>query len=642
MSLKNHPEFLQDIFGNEMNGERSKSYTFRGFRLDIDERRLLRGGEVIPLTPKNFDLLALLVINAGHLVEKEELMQSVWPDTFVEEANLSRAIHGLRRALGERHGGGKFIETVAKKGYRFVAEVNEGFERDDRSDADQNIEKFEAAERVERTTSSPSRALLFAAGLAVAASLLGFIAFTWKSTPAVVSAEQVSIAILPFRPINAQVRDEVFELGFADSMIAQLNQSKNLRVRALSSIRGYMDLNQDAVAIGREQQVDYVVEANYLVVGGRLRVTARLIRVNDGAVIKTFEQESSEHDTFAAGSSIVAKIGPELLTNLNFKPVQFAANWGTSNEEARRHYFQGLNLADKRTRKDAENAIAEFEKAVAIDPGYALAFVGLGYAHTSVRVNGGDTLVHCPKALAAVERGLAIDPGLAEGYSILAMNQHSCQWNQQAAELSHQKALELGQNSSFVHRFYGIFLTHLGRADESIEQIKLARDLDPKLLFNEKLLGRALFFARQYDEAIAQLVRVRERDSNDAEQTRFIYLAYEMKYEPEPALEYLAIAETLKGTDPAEIERWKSIFSQSGWTGVSRRRLEFENQRASAANYGMIVSLAAQLGERDLAFEFLAKEIPLNGLFMAQLKVDPTLDNLRSDDRYRDIAKRFE
>lgn len=640
MSLKKTPDFLQDLFRNEMDDKRANSYSFRGFRLDIDERRLLNNGLGVPLTPKNFDLLAVLVTRAGCLVEKHELMETVWADTFVEDANLSRAVHTLRRALGEGQNGGKFIETVAKKGYRFVADVRaEGepvakFVEDDRP----------AIDSKSATGSDPhsSPRLVFAClALLLALCLGAFIAFTWKTEPAKISARSISIAILPFRPINTQVRDEVFELGFADSMIAQLERAKSVEVRPLTAIRGYTDLSQDATAIGREQKADYVVESNYLSAGGKFRVTSRLIRVHDSAVIETFEQESHEADTFAAGSSIVAQIGPQLLSNLNLKPVQFASTWGTANEEARRHYFQGLNLTDKRTRKDAESAVAEFERAVAIDPNYALGYVGLAYAHTSVRVNGGDTLIHCPKAREALERGLALDPNNAEGYSILGMNQHSCGWNQRAAEISHKKALELGPNSSFVHRHYGIYLTNMGRPDESIEHIRLATNLDPKLLFNEKLLGRALFFARRYDDAIAQLVRVRERDPNDPEQARFIYLAYEMKNEPQNALKFLLITEAIKGTDAAEMERWKSIFTQTGWNGVLKRRLDFEKSRESENNFSLIASLASQLGEKEIAFEYIAKEVPLNRLFMAQLYVEPTLDPIRDDPRYEELAKRF-
>ena len=182
---------------------------------------------------------------------------------------------------------------------------------------------------------------------------------------------------------------------------------------------------------------------------------------------RRWNDQESDESRFNAGKAVVSKIGPDLLARLNLVSSGPSAKWGTTSEAAWRRYNRGEALANKRSYEAGIQAIEAFEEAIKLDPEYALAYVGLAFAHTTARVNGGDTAVHCPKAREAVEYALQLDHNTAEGHSILAMNQHSCEWNHAAAESSHRKVLDFGPNSSFVHRFYGIFLTALGRGDET-------------------------------------------------------------------------------------------------------------------------------------------------------------------------------
>ncbi len=457
--------------------------------------------------------------------------------------------------------------------------------------------------------------------------------------------------ILPFNSSDEGDRDELKVRGYALVLINQLKQSKSLNTVQYSAIKNFTDGKQDAVAIGKKLNAEYVLESNYKTSGGRLWITSELHNVNSGLVEETYSDEDIDlADKFKQLKTFVAGVEKKLVLKFNLEPFNFAQMRGTTNEEAQGFYFQGMNLTDKRRREDAEKAVLDFEEAIRLDPEYADAYVGLAYAHTTAKVNGADVPSHCAKAREAVERALNLDANLAEAYSILAMNQHSCLWQQTEAENSHRKAIELAPNSAFTHRFYGIFLTHLGRVDESVKEIKKAIELEQTSLFSRKQLGRALFFGRKYDDAIEQLKKTRELDSNDDEQSRFIYLAYEMKSDYENAFEWFLKTEEIKQAaqtekteddKKAEINAWRKVYAESGWQGVLRRRLEFAEQmeKAGGDSFGEIASLAAQLGEKDKAFDYLGKEIAKARLFATQVLVDPTLDTMRSDPRFDDLIR---
>jgi len=632
MSLENIPSFLLNFSECEMNGAEKHFYKFKSFRLDVGERQLFNETKAVAVTPKAFDVLVTLIERRGHLVEKDELMKLIWADSFVEEANLPRIVHTLRKTLGEDSNGNKFIETVPTKGYRFIAEV---FEEIIPSAETEIAKPFTANQK----NSKP----FLLAGLAILllTALVSFFLSVWNTNNLSGVGNQLTIAVLPFNPISEDNRDEANDLGFAMLLINQLNQSKNLKVRGFSTIKNYTDSKQDSVAIGKKLKADYVLESNYLVKGGRLLITSELHNVSNGTVEETFSYEAALTDRFTAGDVIVSKISKDLLAKLNLEPVNFTAKRGTSNEEAFRLYMHGINLTDKRRREDAEKAIEDFENAVKLDPNFALAYAGLAYAHTTVKVNGGDAQFHCGKALETAQKALSLDAGLADAYSILGMNQHSCQWNQTAAEESLRKAVELAPNSASAHRFYGIFLTNIGRGEESVKEMKSAYELDPTSLFTQKQIGRALFYSRKYDEAIAQIKQTRELDTNDAEQAGYICVSYEMKGDYANALEWFLIIEQINGAEKPQIDSWKKIFAEAGWQGVLRQKLELAEQKTDGKNFGEIASLAARLGEKDKALENLAKEMPRERLFTAQITVDPTFDSLRSDARFPEIIKRW-
>lgn len=665
MSLENLPDLLLNISHRDVKPEEMHCYRFKSFTLKPIERQLFDGDRRIALTPKAFDVLTLLIDNAGHLVSKEALMESLWADSFVEEANLARLVHTIRKTLGEDENGGKFIETVPTKGYRFVAQVEKVAvtpREDGDSFATDGSEEFwpdrlESATLIDtqpvsrslRNKRAASRWLFVGLSIFVVLGLVAaFAAWRNNNTSNTVTAKDqpISIAVLPFRPISTAGTDPAYDLAFANSVIADLNQSKSLRVRPFSTMRTYTDITQDPIAIGQERGTDYVLESNYLSTGGRLQVTSNLFNVRTGSVDGTFQYEGGDTDLYAAGRNVAAKIVPLVLAKLNL-PAAVPGNRGTENEEAWRSYLQGMILSNKRTVEDAEKALDEFNNAIRLDPNYAMAYMGLAHALQTKLTNGGERKELCGPAREAEKKALELDPTLGDALGFLATNRMLCTWEITEAEAEYRRAVELSPNSANVRRFYAVNITNEKRFDEALEHLRIARELDPNNPFNEKLIGRVLFFARRWDEAIEQSIKAKALVP-EAEQTSFVYMSYEMKGDLEKAFEWFLIVKSLDGESEADLNAWRQVYAESGWQGVLRRRLErdledektVDNINRHARLLEEITTLSVQLGEYDRAFEYMNKAADSYVLFSGQMPVNPYLDPVRSDPRYKAIMAR--
>jgi DNA-binding winged helix-turn-helix (wHTH) protein/TolB-like protein/tetratricopeptide (TPR) repeat protein len=658
MSLKNVPSFLLNFSEGEMSRKEMHSYTFKSFRLDLAERLLLNNNNPVPLTPKAFDVLVFLVEHSGHLVEKDELMQTVWADSFVEEANISRIIHTLRKALGEDENGNKYIETVAKSGYRFVAKVNTVSEPGAVATgflqpvAKNPVAIARGSDLLHDETATPpldkpkhpARIILFTVGFASAIFLILLLSFNFRSGSSAGPNDVKSIAVLPLKPLTADNREPIFELGIADSLILKLSSANNLIVRPLSATRQYADIEQDALAAGREQQVDYVLASNYQIADGKIRITSQLINVQSGLVEEVFKDERENSSGFAVQDAVAANIGQSVLKRLNREPNNFSPKRYTTNEEAYRLYLQGTALADKRNRTDVEKAIEYFEQAVRLDPNYALAYAGLANAHTAMALEGGNNRrEQYPKAKAAIEKALAIDDNLAEAHSYSGEIKFVFEWDFAGAESEHRKAIELNPNSSAAHRMYALLLNQpLGRFDESIQEIKIAIDLEPASVLNHKIYGQSLYYAHRYDEAIAGLKRTFEMDAEFSTVHKFLINSYRAKGDEAQAFEWFVRQRIQFGDKPDEIQSWKTIYAKSGWRGVFERQLEQakEDEKNGKPNYMWLAFYSVELEQREPAFAYLEKAFGERKWAMTTLKVEPRFDSLRSDPRFDDLVRR--
>ena len=644
MSLENDWRIIQDLSANSMGGENGGFIEFGNFRLDLTERELLRDGVPIPLTIKAFELLTYLVQNAGHTVTKEELVNAVWPDAFVEEANVTRIVHTLRKTLGEGEPQREFIRTVPKRGYRFVEEVNASGATNDEIWPNTIEEPSTEVPTIERGYKSYLFLGISAALLLTVVAVLLFTLRTTNSSPPQVKPK--SIAVLPFRVITSDGRDDDRDLAFAKDTITGLLQSKDLRVLSVSAIRGYRDETQDPLVIGRERGVDYVLESTYLVVNGQLDVTSNLFDVQNGSVIATVEYQGEYKDLITASRNIAAKVVPGLLAKLHLETL-VPIYHSTENEEALRSYLQGIMLSNKRTVEDAEKALAEFEKAVRLDPNYAEGYMGLAFALSTKFVNGGERDPICERWTEAANKALELDPSSGDALTMVATNKRDCSFDIEGSNRDFERALALSPNSVIVRQFTAVHIMNEGRFDEALEHLRIAREIEEKSIFTQKLLGRVYFFARRYDAAIGQSSNAKDLDP-EVEQTSFVFQSYELKGDLEQAMEWFLVVRSLDGEKDEELNEWRATYAASGWQGVLRRRLEralelertTESVNKRARSLEEITTLSIQLGDYDRAFEYMNKAVDQYALFANQLLVNPYLDPIRSDPRYQAILAR--
>ncbi len=636
-------------------------YDFGSFRLDPIKRCLLRDGEVVSLTPKAFDTLLVLLERRGQTLTKDELMQQVWQDVAVEENNLTQNISTLRKVLGDGNGNGQYIVTIPKQGYRFVAEVTEVGEAaapdsaTDKPEALQGVATASAAAaqllpaNADESLTQPAvkaqpktTMILFAIGFVSAVLLVVWLAFNLPSKTSFKANKVNSIAVLPVKPITTASRDELYEVGIADSLILRLNAMQGLIVRPLSATRRYSDLNQDPLAAGKEQQVDYVLAANYQLLGGKIRFTAQLFNVASGQIEQVFKGEKEAGDVFAVQDVIAGDIGNQLQARFGTPSTILAAKRGTTNEEAYRLYLHGKNLTARRSAADAQKAIETFEQAIRLDPNFARAYAGLASAYSSTAtLRGGDApRDQFEKATAAVAKALELDNTLSEAYVSRGSLQQTYQRDWEAAEKDLLRAIELEPNNDSAHGGYAGLLARSGRFDEAMTEIELALAIDPGSLSNQRDRGRYLYFARRYDEAIVQLKRALEVDKNFLTAYGWLWQAYEMKGDYAGAYEWFMRGQ--KHRTPENVEPLQKAYKTSGWQGVKQKQLEIEKQKENqpSGRYFTIARFCALLGDKEQAFAYLHKAIEKGESQPVMLKVEPAFDSLRGDPRFDELLKR--
>jgi DNA-binding winged helix-turn-helix (wHTH) protein/TolB-like protein/Flp pilus assembly protein TadD len=655
-----------------MSTNRRHFYDFGPFRVDELERVLLRGEDVVPLTPKAFEILLVLVESSGHVLTKEQLMKRVWPDSFVEEANLSHNIYKLREALGEGRDGEKFIETLPRRGYRFVAKVTEMDDQgsdlivEEHSRARIVVEEDDASENlIEAPTAPPmqSRALqsrigshrgprakptlvvvgaVVLIGFAVAASVYFFSVKRSRST--LNGAPVSSIAVLPFKPLAANDRDESLEMGMADSLISRLSNIKNLKVRPFSAVRRYTKLEDEVARAGSELNVDAVLDGSIQKAGDRVRVSVRLVKVDGAVVIWTEHFDEKFTDIFAVQDAISRRVGNQLAPKLNGEEKRGIGKPGTANTDAYTAYVKGRFFFRKFTPADHQRAAHYFNEAIARDRNYALAYAGLADTYASAAVNNWIPSKEAyPLAKTAVRKALELDSSLAEVHVTSGAIAVFYDLDWAAAEREYQQAMELNPNYPETYEVYSYLLSCSGRLDEGIEMAKRGLVVDPLSVAISDDVAGAHYWARHYDEAIAQAQKSIELDRSHAAAYVFLGQAYDLKGSYAEAL-----AAYQKAIDLSQ--RTTNIMGLVGHLeAVSGRRSEAlkivkELKEVSADKSVSPYDLAlvyTGLGDKDNAINQLNRAYEERAGWIIAIKVEPMFDPLRSNPRFADLQRRL-
>ena len=617
--------------------EPSPLYEFDAFRIDPNKRVLFRNDEVIPLTAKVFDTLLVLVQNRGRLLPKDELMKLLWPDTFVEEGNLSVNISVLRKALEETPNDHRYILTVPGRGYKFIAEVKENSNGQNHSDK----VKIEAAViAVAKEQPAQLRSSLKTLGAAVITALILFVFLrkdnqspTPVPVPATVPSVK-SIAVLPFRPLTPDEEDSYLGLGMADTLITKLSGIRNLMVRPTSAIQKYSFSSQDSLSVGREQQVDTVLEGSIERFQDSIRITVRLLDVHDGSSIWGYQCDEKQcSNIFELQDLLSEKIADALLLKLtNVQRLALRKHY-TENPDAFELYVKGRYYWNKRTSEGLLKAIDHFSSAVKKDPKYALAYVGLADCYSLgvwyIPIPATEAI---PKLESAAKTALQLDPQLAEAH--LAMgNYHSFLWHWALVKEEIAKAVELNPGYPTAHHWYALCLATAGDPIQAIPQAKIARELDPLSLVINTDLGWVYYLARRYDDAIEQYKKALELDPNFSLTHFDLAFAYSAK-----GMHNEAIAEMKKASD-----RGSDYFGGLGYIyGVAGKKAEalkalHDLTELSKTKYVPPFHFAwiyVGLGEKDQAIAYLQKVYAEHTQHVVDFKMHPMFDPLRNDPRF--------
>ena len=640
-----------------MTAEMKGLYQFGPYRLEVARRRLKRNGEVVPVSSRVFETLLVLVQNHQRVMVKDELMQAVWPDSFVEEVNLAQNISALRKALGEAPGENRYIATIPGRGYRFVADV-EALEAEDSEIVVQRqttstlvIEEEEDVTTPPRAEGEPGRALtgrtvksLNTRKLALLGALAVVIiaagAYLWRGRQRAAITGLHTLAVLPFQPLTAQ-DDQYLGLGLTDAVITRLGKVRQLIVRPTSSVLRYADAKSDPVQAGRSLGVESVLDGTVQRVGDRLRVTVQMLDVKDGRSLwaETFDENFT--NIFNVEDIISQKVVAALPVELAGQEKNQLARNSTDNREAYENYVKGRYSEFQYTSDGLTKAITYFNRAIALDPGYAVGYAGLADAYTMASEMILPPREANPKAEAAARKALAIDPNLADAHAALA---HSLlhQWKLADAGREFQRALELNPNNTAFYFTYGEYLTALGRFDAAVAAANEALKLDPLSTESFSLMAWANYVKRDYEHQLAAGEKALQIDPNDVSGIWHIATAhlYQGKY-PEAIAEFRKAA-AVSDDDPIALSGLAAAYARSGNRADALKVID-QMQQQSAQRYVSPLHIATaygEVGDMDQAFAWMDKAYNDHSEFMLLLNSAPGVDALRADPRFQKLVQR--
>jgi len=476
-------------------------------------------------------------------------------------------------------------------------------------------------------------------GLAIAASYLWISGRSKQPTTRLPR----SIAVLPFKPLVPESRDESLEIGMADSLITMLSNLGQIRMRPISAVRNYTRLEQDPIEAGREQKVDAVLEGSLQKTADRIRVTVRLLSVPDGTPLWAGKFDEKFSDIFAVQDSISEKVAATLALKLSGDEKNQLARRYTENTEAYQLYLRGRYHWSRRTEDGMRKAIEHFQQAITLDPGYALAYVGIGDCYAWLAAGTMSPMEAIPKAKAAALKALEIDDQLAEVHPIFAWILFSYDWDWSGAEKEFKRSIELNPNYTTAHLWYWAYLERIGRFDEAQREMKKTLELDPISLANNSYVGRSLYYAGQYDQAIAQYQETLEMDSTFALAQTLMGLAYLQQSRFEEAIALGEKTSTFRGGSPDAVACLGYAYAMSGNRLGATKILEYLAEQ-SQLRYVSPLNAAivyVGLGDKDNVFKWLEKAYAERTPDITAVKVDPIYNSVRSDPRFTHLLRRI-
>lgn len=651
-----------------MQSKKQLIYQFGEFRLERDRQKLFRGDEQIALPNKAVELLALLIEERGRTVTKEEILERVWEGAIVEENNLAVNISQLRKAFGETSKEARFIETIPRKGYRFLAaveEIDNSFIIEKRTTTEITIQEKElpqtaaSSETIGLKQSLRRQSLaLGVIGILVAVLGAGFAYLFWgvsqKSSaqkpvvdsPAKIGAAR-SIAVLPLKSLNQKETDESLNVGLTDALITKLGNIRGLAVRPTSSVLRFAHENLTPPEIAKKLNVDAVLEGSVQTDGERLRISVQLVRASDEQVIWSGNFNEKSGDLFKFQDAFAANVADALLVNLSIEERASLARRETENSEAYNLYLKGRYFWNRRNLGSNDNfrkAIESFEQARQKDPNFVAAYVGLADAYQLLGeyTGGSDAKADLyNKAREAAQKALELDPNSGEAHASFAYTLAFYDWRWQDAEREFQRAIELKPNYATARQWYSEYLVVVGRFDEGFEQIRIAQKLDPLSLIIETDVAGHYYMSRQFDKAIEQADKILEMEPNFIYALSYKWISFEQKGDLKTAAEVLMTADALY-FPPELVKAQREAYEKGGWQEYMRVKNELAQTspiKEMLNDYQRAIS-AHRIGNTDETFFWLNKSCEARNRWFVNLKYDPQWDAIRSDARFAELVRK--
>jgi TolB-like protein/DNA-binding winged helix-turn-helix (wHTH) protein/Flp pilus assembly protein TadD len=623
------------------------------FELDLRAGELRKHGLRVRLQEQPFQILAMLLEHPGEVVTREELQKKLWPaDTFVDfDHGLNKAISKIREALGDSAESPRFVETVARRGYRFLAEVKPSDPAPVRDPelAAQLLPEPRADDRGDLASKSaepkqlmPSLAWKFSAFvlLLLTASLAAWKLHAWNRPSPVIR----SLAVLPLESLSSDASQDYFADGMTDELISDLGQISALRVISRTSVMTYKHARKPLPQIARELNVDAVVEGTVLRSGDQVRITAQLIEASTDKHLWSQSYEGELRDTLALQNQVARAIADQIRINLNPQERAALKTAKVVNPVAYESYLKGRYFWNKRTVDGLKVALAYFNQAIDEDPAYAQSYSGL--ADTYALLGDWQYAVMTPKealprAKAVATKALELDSTLGEAHNSLAFCLDGFDWDFDSAGKEFRQAIELNPGYATAHHWYAWHLSLLGRYDQAIPEMRRAESLDPLSLIINADLAEILILAHSYDESIEQSRKTIEMDPNFAFAHVQLAQAYLAKHMNEEAVAELQKAVQLSAGSPTSIANLARAYVAVGKKGEAQKLLSDLKKRSSpSSSYAAEISVIyAALGDSDQAMNWLEKGYEER--FNPGVLLRPGFDPLRSNLRFEDLLRRI-
>jgi TolB-like protein/DNA-binding winged helix-turn-helix (wHTH) protein/Tfp pilus assembly protein PilF len=613
------------------------SYTFGAFVLDAGRRCLWRDGEPVPLAPKVFDTLLVLLEHRDRVLTKDELLSHVWGDTIVEEGGLSRNVSLLRKSLGEKPDDHRFIVTIPARGYRFVAEVHETRGNGAPTSAAPSV----VAAPIGSSAGSTLPAVrvgrwLFVGGLAALA--LAAALFAIRHVPATDAGRRsiASIAVLPLANLSGDPAQDYFADGVTEALISSLARIHALRVVSRTSVMRFKGGRPSVSAIARALNVDAVIEGSVQRTAERVRISIQLIHAPTDTHLWAREYDREVTDVLKLQGEVARAVADEIRIQVTAEERDRLASAHSVDAAAFQEYLIGRYHLWRYNEDNLRQAIAHFERATRIDPTYAAAYAGLSHAWWARGVYGpiGPRAAEVPSRAAAA-RALELDVRLAEAYVVQADLKRLYDWDWTGAERSVKSALFLDPNDVHAHYTFALLLCQLGRFAEAVTHMEIADRLDPLAPAIQMNFARVLYRARRFTEAIRHLQRAEELEPGVGGVLVLFGDIYDAMGRYDEALEALRRD---GNDDPGNPWRIVRIYARAGRHDEARSMLR-ELSAGTAPRARLAAAAHAALGDRDEAFRLLFAMRRDDGF--NYVKVDPPLDSLHEDARWGEVLRRM-